>query len=126
MMPARTPEDCDRLFGEHVNAGDLDALLALYEPGCSLVRRDGGVARGHVEIRAVLSRLVAMQARMSSEIVKVVRAGDELALVYNDWRMTARAADGQPIEAAGKAIEVVRRQADSTWRFVLDDPFARG
>jgi uncharacterized protein (TIGR02246 family) len=125
-MVARTPEECDRLFGEHVNAGDLEALLALYEPGCSLVRRDGSVAQGHAEIRAVLSRLLVMQARMSTETVKVVRAGDELALVYNDWRMSAKGADGQPAEAAGKAIEVVRRQADGTWRFILDDPFARG
>jgi ketosteroid isomerase-like protein len=76
-MSATTPEECDRLFGQHVNAGDLGALLALYEPGCSLVRRDGGVARGHVEIRAVLSRLVAMPARMSTEIVKVLRTGDD-------------------------------------------------
>ena len=123
---ATSPEACDRLFGEHVNAGDLEALLALYEPGCSLVRRDGSVAQGHAEIRPVLSRLIAMQARMSTEIVKVVRAGDELALVYNDWRMSAKRDDGQPVEASGKAIEVVRRQPDGTWRFILDDPFARG
>ena len=124
--PATSPEACDLLFGEHVNAGDLEALLGLYEPGCSLVRRDGGVARGHAEIRQVFERLLAMRARMSTEIVKVVRAGDELALVYNDWCMSATRADGQPVEARGRAIEVVRRQPDGTWRFILDDPFARG
>jgi hypothetical protein len=31
-MTPRTPEDVDRLFGEHMNAGDLDALVGLYEP----------------------------------------------------------------------------------------------
>jgi hypothetical protein len=46
VMPARTPEECDRLFGDHVNAGDLDALMTLYEPGGSLVQRDGSVATG--------------------------------------------------------------------------------
>jgi uncharacterized protein (TIGR02246 family) len=125
-MDPRTPEDCDRLFGEHVNAGDLDALLALYEPDCGLVRRDGRVARGHAEIRTVLGRLLDMRARMTTEIVKVVRGGDELAMVYNDWRMAGQGPDGQRIEAAGKAIEVVRRQPDGTWRFILDGPFARG
>ncbi|MGH7374094.1 MAG: YybH family protein [Candidatus Rokuibacteriota bacterium] len=121
-----TPEACDRLFVEHVNAGDLDALMSLYEPTCSLVRRDGGLARGHAEIREVLDRLIAMRARMSTEIVKVVPAGDDLAMVYNDWHMSAKRADGQPVEARGKALEVVRRQPDGTWRFILDDPFARG
>jgi uncharacterized protein (TIGR02246 family) len=123
---ATSPEACDHLFGEHVNAGDLEALLALYEPGCSFVRRDGGVARGHAEIRAVLERLLTKHAKMSYDIVKVVQSGEDLALVYNDWHLSAKRPDGQPVEASGKAIEVVRRQPDGTWRFILDDPYARG
>jgi uncharacterized protein (TIGR02246 family) len=123
---ATSPEACDRLFGEHVNAGDLEALLALYDPGCSFVRRDGSVALGHAEIRVVLERLLAIHARMSTEIVKVVQSGDELAMIYNDWHMSAKRPDGEPVEASGKAIEVVRRQMDGTWRFILDDPYARG
>ena len=31
-MAARTPEDLDRLFAGAMNAGNLDALVALYEP----------------------------------------------------------------------------------------------
>jgi uncharacterized protein (TIGR02246 family) len=123
---ATAPEACDRLFGEHVNTVDLEALLALYEPGCSLVRRDGSVARGHAEIRLVFERLLAMQAKMSTEIVKVVQSGEDLAMVYNDWSMSVKRPDGQPVEVRGKAIEVVRRQPDGTWRFILDDPYARG
>jgi uncharacterized protein (TIGR02246 family) len=125
-MTARTPEDCDRLFAEHVNAGDLEALLALYEPGCTLVRADGDAATGHAAIREVLGRLVAMRPTIRTEIVKVVRTGGDLAIVYNDWSMAAKRADGTPIERSGKALEVVRRQADGTWRFAIDDPFARG
>jgi hypothetical protein len=30
-MQARTPEDCDRLFGEYVNAGEVEGVVALYE-----------------------------------------------------------------------------------------------
>ena len=124
--PPTSPEACDRLFVEHVNAGDLDALMSLYEPTSSLVRRDGTLARGHAEIREVLERLTMRSARMRSEIVKVVPAGTDLAMVYNDWHMSGKPADGQPVEASGKALEVVRRQPDGTWRFILDDPFARG
>lgn len=120
-----SPEACDRLFVEHVNAGDLDAALSLYEPACRMVRRDGGVAEGQGEIREVLARLIALRPRMTTEIVKVVTAGD-LALVYNDWHLSGKRPDGQPVEATGKALEVVRRQSDGSWRFILDDPYARG
>jgi uncharacterized protein (TIGR02246 family) len=125
-MPARTPEECDRLFAEGVNAGDLESLMTLYEPTCALVQRDGSVAVGPQAIRAALGRLVAMGARLTLDAVRVVRAGEDLAMVYNDWRMVAKGPAGVPIEAAGKAVEVVRRQPDGTWRFALDDPFARG
>ena len=124
--PPTSPEACHHLFVEHFNAGDLDALLSLYEPACSLVRRDGSLARGHAEIREVLGRLIAVSARMRSEIVKVVPGGHDLAMVYNDWHVSGKRADGQPVEASGKALEVVRRQPDGTWRFILDDPYARG
>ena len=40
--------------------------------------------------------------------------------------MSAKGADGSPIERAGRAIEIVRRQADETWRIAIDDPYARG
>ncbi|HSB42589.1 MAG TPA: SgcJ/EcaC family oxidoreductase [Methylomirabilota bacterium] len=120
-----SPEACDRLFVEHVNAGDVNAVLSLYEPACRMVRRDGSVAQGHAEIREVLERLIGMRPRMTTEIVKVVTTGD-LAMVYNDWRLSGKRPDGQRVEAVGKAIEVVRRQPDGTWRFILDDPFARG
>ena len=124
-MPARTPEECDHLFGEYVNSGDLEALLALYDPDCSLVQRDGNVATGHAAIRGVFGRLLAMRPKMSLEVVKVVTARDDLAMVYSDWSMSAQRPDGQLIEVAGKAIEVVGRQPDGTWLFVLDDPYAR-
>lgn len=125
-MPARRPEDCDRLFGEHLNAGDLDALLSLYEPGCSLVQHDGNVAVGHAAIRQVLGRLVAMRPAFRTRVVKVVGTGENLAVVYNDWTMSVNQPDGTRVERSGKAMEVVRRQPDGSWLVAIDDPFARG
>lgn len=125
-MTARTPADCDRLFAEHVNAGDLDALLALYEPGCSLMQSDGAVAQGHAAIREVMQRLIAMRPVMRTEVTRTVQTGDDLAIVYNDWSLSAKRSDGTAIERSGKALEVVRRQADGSWKFAIDDPFGRG
>lgn len=125
-MPARKPEECDVLFGEYMNAGNLEALLALYEPTCALVQGDGGVLVGTEAIRANFTRLLAMKPRIEMAVVKVVPAGDGLALVYNDWRLTAKGPDGGPVTRAGRALEVVRRQPDGTWRLAADDPFARG
>lgn len=124
-MVARSPEDCDRLFGECVNAGDLEGLLTLYEPDAVLVSQDGSVASGRDAIRDVLAGLVEAGGRIHMEVVRVVRAGDDLALLYNDWSFRATGETG-PVAMSGRALEFVRRQADGSWRFAIDDPYARG
>ncbi len=123
-MSARTPEDCDRLFAERVNSGDLGGALALYEDRGCYVLRDG-VARGPAAIQPVLEELIASKPRLECEVKRVVRAGDGLALLYNDWRVTVGGEDDLSIERTGRAVELVRRQADGTWRFVIDDPYGR-
>lgn len=125
-MSARTPADVDRLFGEYVNAGQLDALLDLYEPTASLVGLDGSVATGHAALRAALGAILASRPRLTMHVTRVVEDGSGIAILYNDWRGSFTGADGAVVERAGKALEIVRRQPDGTWRFVIDDPMARG
>jgi uncharacterized protein (TIGR02246 family) len=125
-MGAGSPEDIDRLFSERMAAGDVDGVVALYEPGGGLVSYDGLVTTGAAAIREALARLAAMRPRMTMNLVRVVRTANDLAVVYNDWKMTALDAEGRPVTMEGRAIEVSRRQADGSWLFVLDDPFGRG
>jgi uncharacterized protein (TIGR02246 family) len=122
---ARTPEECDHLLSEYLAAGDLDAIVALYEPGAAFVTQDREVKVGRDAIRDAFSELVALQPQLRSNIVMTLRNGDDLAVLYNDWTMSVRTPDGQTTEMAGKAIEVVCRQGDGSWKFAVDDPFAR-
>jgi uncharacterized protein (TIGR02246 family) len=124
-MFARRPEDCDRLFAEGVNAGDVEAVVGLYEEAGCFVRRDG-MAVGTEAVRTVIAKMVAGKPRLRCDLRRVLRAGVELALLYNDWKLVSAGADGQTTERTGKALELVRRQADGTWRYVIDDPYGRG
>jgi uncharacterized protein (TIGR02246 family) len=125
-MAARSPEDCDRLFSEGINAGDAAAVAALYEPGATLALEGGGIASGSSAIRGFLDVFVAMKPKLTMNVVRVLRGGDDVAVLYNDWRMTFTDSEGRQQHDAGKAIEIVRRQADGSWKFVVDDPRARG
>lgn len=124
-MAAKTPEECDRLFARYVNARDLDALIQLYEPTACLVQQDGRVDVGHDAIRKALGALEETPTTIQMEVVKVIRSGEDLAVLYNDWSLEAEGPAGSTIEMSSKAIEVVRRQADGSWRFAVDDPYAR-
>lgn len=47
---AQHPEDLGRQFVEHANAGDINALVGLYEPNATLHCGDK-IAIGHKQIR---------------------------------------------------------------------------
>ena len=49
-MPAQRPEEVDNLFAQALNAGDLDALTALYEPQASLTPSPGTKVTGTAAI----------------------------------------------------------------------------
>lgn len=118
-MAARTPEEVDALFEKHMNAGDLEATVALYEEDAVLVSSPGQIAQGHDAIRTALQGILALQPRMKLTVKNTVVAGD-VAVVYNDWT-----GDFGGQQVAGKAMEICRRQPDGTWRFIIDDPYAR-
>lgn len=124
MSAAQKPEDCSRLFAGCLNAADVEGVLALYEERGCYVLRDG-VATGAAAIRPVVEGLIASGSRLACNMKRVVRAGEGLALLYNDWRLTVGGDDDLSIERSGKALGLVRRQADGTWRFVIDDPYGR-
>jgi ketosteroid isomerase-like protein len=52
---ALQPEDLDRLFLKRANAGDVDGVVALYEPGAVLAFPPGRLAIGTEAIRRVSS-----------------------------------------------------------------------
>ena len=122
-MTARTPADVDRLFAEAISRGDVEGALACYEEEASLVPQPGQVVRGTAALREAVGGLIALKGPLEISVEEVVEAG-EIALLRSRWSMRGTGQDGQPVELAGAGAEVVRRQADGSWRFVIDHPFA--
>jgi uncharacterized protein (TIGR02246 family) len=121
-MPARAPEDLDRLFAEALNAGKLDALVALYEPLAALTPMPDKVVNGTAAIRESLAGFLAGKPTMSLTPRVIAQSGD-LAVVSAKWALAVTGPDGKPAKMEGKSVEVVRRQADGNWLFAIDLPF---
>ena len=124
-MPATTPEDTDRLFAEALNAGRIDDLVALYEPRATLMPSPGKLVSGSADIREALAQFVAAKPRMSLA-AKVVAQSDDVALLTSKWDLAMTGQDGKPAKMNGQSLEVVRRQRDGRWLFVIDLPFGAG
>ena len=57
--PAKEPNDLERFFVERVNAGDVEGLVALYEPGALLIDGSGELAVGIKQIREFFKKFLA-------------------------------------------------------------------
>ena len=124
-MPARSPAEVNHQVLAAVNAGDLDAALAMYEPGATFVVEPGKPVTGTAAIREVLSGFIAMKPSMTIGVPTVVESGDT-ALVHFHWTLKGTTPDGSPVEMDQQGAEVVRRQANGNWLFVIDNPFGAG
>jgi len=122
-MAALRPEEVDQLFAQAFSAGDLDALVALYEPDAALVPQSGRMVTGREAIREALQGFLTLCGEFRIEVKSVVGTGD-LALVRSDWSLVGTAPGGCLVNLSGRASEVLRRQPDGSWLYVIDKPFA--
>jgi ketosteroid isomerase-like protein len=115
-MSALQPAETSRLFEHYFADGDLDGLMSLYEED-AVFPTPHGTSTGHDEIRATLKAYLDSGAKLEfGESLSFV-AGN-LALIHTPWTM--RMPDGSTPE--GATAEVVRRQSDGTWKYIIDNP----
>lgn len=110
---AAEPEDLARLLVERVNAGDLEGVVALYEPEAVLALPGDQLARGQEAIRRFYADLLAPKPTFEP--------GNQLpALRLGDVALTSTRLMG-----GGATAEIARRQPDGSWRWAVDRPNVR-
>jgi uncharacterized protein (TIGR02246 family) len=119
-MPVRGPQEIHTLFLDAFNRGDVEALVSLYELNALLVT-GAGPSIGHEAIRKAYQHIVANSPRMELETRSVSESGDGLAVLHASWTYY-RGKDA----ISGLSTEVVRRQPDGSWLFVIDEPRTPG
>ena len=123
-MSARTPEELDALFSRALNAGDIEALMKLYEPQAVLRPAPGQAIQGAAAIREALSGFLALKPTITIEVKTLGQCGD-LALTTGKWRLQGTGPDGKPVDMTGQSIEVARRQSDGSWLVAIDTPWGQ-
>src|SRR5262245_17990776 len=105
---AHDPQDLERLLVERQRAGDVDGMVALYEPDAVIDPGVGPPIQGAAAIRVYFEALVATGTPF--------QLGDQRAAVISgDVALTSvRLPDGTV------TAEIARRQPDGTWRWAID------
>jgi ketosteroid isomerase-like protein len=105
---AQDPQDLERLWISRQRAGDVEGMVALYEPDAILDHGGAQPAVGRNSIRIVCAQLVASGR-------KYELGTQQAAMVSGDLALTSTRALNGSVTA-----EVARRQSDGTWLWVID------
>jgi uncharacterized protein (TIGR02246 family) len=121
-MLTGTPEQVLRSIVDGINTRNLEGLMTLYEPEAAFAAQPGTLAHGLPGVRESLAGFIAMKGTLDLNVTRILEASD-LALVVGVWSFTGTGPDGEPVKLTGHNADVLRRQADGSWRFVIDNPW---
>jgi ketosteroid isomerase-like protein len=110
MERAVDPNDLARYFVERANAGDVDGVVALYEPGAVLAFPPGNFATGHEEIREVYEEFLAARPVLTPGQQRPALVSGSLALTSTE------------LTTGDVTVEIAHRQPDGHWLWAVDQP----
>lgn len=106
--PAREPNDLEKLFVERANAGDVEGLVALYEPNAVIASGNGEFVNGLEQIREYFVGFLADRPQFE-------RSAQAAALCSGDLALTSSRLSNGDVTA-----EVARLQPDGSWLWAVD------
>ena len=106
--PARDPQDLERLLIVRQWAGDVEGMVALFEPEAIIDSGEGSLTIGHEAIRALYTNFAATGR-------KFAKGKQSPAVINGDIALTSTQLPDGSVTA-----EVARRQSDGTWLWIID------
>lgn len=122
MSDGMTPEQFLKSYVDLFNKGNLSSILTLYESDACFASQPGQLVKGEESIRNSLQSFIDINGKLESSVKRVYRSSD-IALVVTEWSFNGIGPDGNDVQLAGKATDVLRQQSDGTWHILIDNPW---
>lgn len=116
------PEGIPDSLLERFNAGDVDAMMGLYDEDAVFVTNSGRSLTDPSEIRRELEGFLALKLPMTAHARHMIVA-DDIALLLLDWEIEGTGPNGRHVHLKGSATDIARRGADGLWRYLIDNPY---
>ena len=118
---AASPLQAVELLDEAFNAGDLESLMSLYEPGAVVVADLQNTLLGALAIRSFFEDALRSGSTAKQLQMHVIEA-DGIALFLSRWKLVSPGGGSESTERTFTATSVFRRQSDGTWKALIDNP----
>lgn len=103
-------------------ANDIPTVMAAYESSPTVLFEPGVEVTGDALVQQMFSAMAMANPKFTYPAGHDVIVNGDIALHISPWSMTVTGPDGAPIAQTGLSVAVLRKQADGTWRMVIDNP----
>jgi uncharacterized protein (TIGR02246 family) len=119
-ITVESPKQFSATFTRAINEGNIEGLLSLYDDDATVVT-NGTVFKGKTKIRENLQGFMSLGGVLDTHDSYVLTHND-IAVVRVKWRILDRN-NRQKILADGESVEVLKRNADGHWVYLIDHPY---
>jgi len=118
MNLSKRAEDVHSTLAAAYNTGDLATVLSMYDVNGIIVAEPGNPVSGKEKFEAAVKAILSIKGKMEIKTEYCLQTGD-IAVGRSQWNIT----DGSEVKVSAKGIEVMKRQADGTWKVLIDHAF---
>jgi len=118
------PDDADEYFLDAVRNGAVKTAMTCFDNEAVYISKDGKPISGMDNIEKVITELCKMTPDIKVYEHQMAPVGNDMMYWLDKWRMTATGPDGKPFEMKGASANMMRRNADEHWLWLVDNPFA--
>jgi len=118
------PDGADEYFLEAVRNGDVKTAMTCFDPEAIYIDKEGNTITGFDNIEKVVANLCNMKPDIKVYEHQMAPVGNDMMYWLDKWSMTATGLDGKQFEMKGASANMMRKNADGHWLWLVDNPFA--
>jgi ketosteroid isomerase-like protein len=111
-------EDVHATLAEAFNTGNVAVVMSMYDVTGIIVPEPGKPVSGEAKFEEAIKGILSIKGTMDIKTVYCLQTGNT-AVGRSEWSIT----DKGEVKIAAKGIEVMKQQADGTWKIIVDHAF---
>jgi ketosteroid isomerase-like protein len=116
-LPKRA-EDVHASLAAAFNTDDVNTVMSMYDATGIIVPEPGKPVSGKEKFEEAIKAILSIKGKMEIKTVYCLQTGN-IAVGRSEWNII----DGHEVKISAKGIEVMKQQADGTWKIVVDHAF---
>ena len=117
------PERAARYFQNCIRAGDVDGAVSCLDVNAIYVTEAGKFVQGRAAIRGAVAKVAGMKPDLQAKRSAILMPGGDIASLVDEWTLKATLPNGQKLDLAGVSSDILKRQANGVWTYLVDNPY---